>query len=200
MSDKLEIMSKPNREGQGGPSCRLPPGDPQPLHLDEDAPETKEYGGLITCSAHTFAIFMYLTSRNPVKTAAIAVLGFDELRMLRPLRPDDRTRAVSVCLEKRESPSKPDRGITSPGPSSEPARRGRLLGEGDRHDPEATRRARLDLRLRRPRTERGRIKRRHYPSERGLTVRRAGNRLKSRSALHRASTPWARQTAAIRAS
>ena len=83
--------------------------DPQPFHLDESAPQTREYGGLITCSAHTFAIFTYLSSRNPVKTAAIAGLGFDEMRMLQPLRPGDRIRAYSTCLEKRESRSRPDR-------------------------------------------------------------------------------------------
>ena len=85
--------------------------DPQPFHLDENAPETKEYGGLIACSAHIFAIFTYLGSRGQ-KTAAIAGLGFDEMRMLLPVRPGDRIRAVSTCVEKRESRSKPDRGIT----------------------------------------------------------------------------------------
>lgn len=86
--------------------------DPQPFHLDEEAPETKEYGGLITCSAHTFAIFTYLSSKNPVKVAAIAGLGFDEMQMLRPVRPGDRIHALSTCISKRESRSKPDRGIT----------------------------------------------------------------------------------------
>jgi acyl dehydratase len=87
--------------------------DPQPFHLDENAPETREYGGLITCSAHTFAIFTYLSTRSAVKTAAIAGLGFDEMRMIRPLRPGDRIRSVSTCVDKRESRSKPDRGITT---------------------------------------------------------------------------------------
>lgn len=86
--------------------------DPQPFHLDEDAPETKEYGGLITCSAHTFAIFTYISSKNPVKVAAIAGLGFDEMRMIQPIRPGDRIHGVTTCLSKRESKSKPDRGIT----------------------------------------------------------------------------------------
>ena len=85
--------------------------DPQPFHLDENAPETKEFGGLITCSAHTFAIFTHITSNNPVKAAAIAGLGFDEMRMLLPIRPGDRIRAFSCCLESRVSRSKPDRGI-----------------------------------------------------------------------------------------
>jgi acyl dehydratase len=85
--------------------------DPQPFHLDENAPETKEYGGLIACSAHTFAIFTYLGSRGQ-KTAAIAGLGFDEMRMMLPIRPGDRIHAVSTCIEKRESRTKPDRGIT----------------------------------------------------------------------------------------
>ena len=85
--------------------------DPQPFHLDEHAPETKEFGGLITCSAHTFAIFTHITSHDPLKSAAIAGLGFDAMRMLQPIRPGDRIRAVSSCLERRESRSKPDRGI-----------------------------------------------------------------------------------------
>lgn len=85
--------------------------DPQPFHIDENAPETKEFGGLIACSAHTFAIFCHLGSHDPVKVAAIAAMGFEEMRMLLPLRPGDRIRAASTCLYKRESRSKPDRGI-----------------------------------------------------------------------------------------
>ena len=44
--------------------------DPQPFHLDENAPETKECGGLITCSAHTSDILSGLQDglkcRNPL--------------------------------------------------------------------------------------------------------------------------------------
>lgn len=85
--------------------------DPQPFHLDEDSPLTKEYGGLITCSAHTFAICCHITSNSSNKIAAVAGLGFDEMRLLRPIHPGDRLHAVTICLEKRESRSKPDRGI-----------------------------------------------------------------------------------------
>ena len=87
--------------------------DPQPFHLDEDAPETREYGGLIACSAHIFAIFTHLTSNSPVKTAAIAGLGFDEMRMHAPVRPGDRLHVVSTVVSTRASRSKPDRGIVT---------------------------------------------------------------------------------------
>ena len=44
------------------------------------------------------------------KAAALAGLGFDELRVLQPVRPGDRLRMWSQVLKVRRSTSKPDRG------------------------------------------------------------------------------------------
>ena len=46
-----------------------------------------------------------------VKTNIIAGLGWNDVRFPNPVRPDDRLSATVECLTKRESRSKPDRGI-----------------------------------------------------------------------------------------
>lgn len=85
--------------------------DPQPWHVDEEAAKNTDFGGLVAASAHLFAISSWFATRMPKQTAAIAALGFDELRIHAPARPGDRLHASARCTMKRESRSKPDRGI-----------------------------------------------------------------------------------------
>jgi acyl dehydratase len=85
--------------------------DPQPFHLDEAAAADSVFGGLVAASAHIFAISSWMATRLPYRTAAIAALGFDEIRLPNPARVGDRLSAVSKCVGARESKSKPDRGI-----------------------------------------------------------------------------------------
>ena len=85
--------------------------DPQPFHTDEELARQSFYGGLTACSAHIFAVYTGLSTRLPQKTAAIAGLGFDELRVLQPLRAGDAVYLTTECLEVRRSRTKPDRGI-----------------------------------------------------------------------------------------
>jgi acyl dehydratase len=85
--------------------------DPQPWHIDEELAKQSPYGGLTACSAHIFAIFTGLATSLPEQPAAIAGLGFDEIRVLRPLRAGDSVSLVSECIEARRSRTKHDRGI-----------------------------------------------------------------------------------------
>lgn len=85
--------------------------DPQPFHVDEESARASVHGGLIACSAHIFAIFCHLSNGLPEKTAALAGLGFDEMRLLRPVRPGDVLHLESECVETRRSRSRPDRGV-----------------------------------------------------------------------------------------
>src|SRR5688500_8065762 len=66
--------------------------DPQPFHLDEDAGARTDFGGLVASGMHTIAASMCLAADERPETAAVAGLGIDELRLLRPVRPGDRLR------------------------------------------------------------------------------------------------------------
>ncbi len=87
--------------------------DPQPWHIDEQAAKASFFGGLTACSAHIFSIFCIISPQwqNGAVQQAIAGLGFDELRMLRPVYAGDTLRCVTTIDSARPSKSKPDRGI-----------------------------------------------------------------------------------------
>jgi acyl dehydratase len=85
--------------------------DPRPFHLDEVAAAATVFGGLVACSAHLFAILSWFASRGEQRTATLAALAFDEVRVRQPVRPGDRLSCAITCLEKRDSLSRPDRGV-----------------------------------------------------------------------------------------
>src|SRR5215469_9171803 len=85
--------------------------DPRPFHIDEAAAARSVFAGLSASAAHTFAIFISLTNKFQPSVRVIALLGYDELRLPNAVRPGDNLYLESTTLEKRESKSKPDRGI-----------------------------------------------------------------------------------------
>ena len=85
--------------------------DPRPFHIDEAAAARSVFAGLSASAAHTFAIFISLTNKFQPPVRVIALLGYDELRLPNAVRPGDNLYLESTTLEKRESKSKPDRGI-----------------------------------------------------------------------------------------
>lgn len=85
--------------------------DPQPFHLDDEAAAATDFGGLVASGLHTFAASIALGAREVPRTAAVAGLGMDELRMCHPVRPGDRLQQTTEVVEVRPSRSRPDRGI-----------------------------------------------------------------------------------------
>jgi acyl dehydratase len=85
--------------------------DPRPFHLDEEAAARSVFAGLSASAAHTFAIFISLTNKLQPPRRVLAGMGWDELRLPNPVRPGDELDLEVTALEKRESKSKPDRGI-----------------------------------------------------------------------------------------
>jgi acyl dehydratase len=85
--------------------------DPRSFHIDEVAAVSSVFGGLVACSAHIFSILSWFGTHGNRGTASMAALGFDELHMRHPVRPNDTLSCCFTCLEKRESISKQDRGI-----------------------------------------------------------------------------------------
>ena len=85
--------------------------DPQPFHLDEDAAKNTVFGGLAASGWHTTAMTMRLLVDGEFKPAGgILGFGFDELRWLAPVRPEDELQVESEVLEVRPSKSRPSHG------------------------------------------------------------------------------------------
>src|SRR4029077_1274172 len=53
--------------------------DPVPRHIDEDAAAGSVFGGLSASSAHTFSIFILLTTKLQHRFHVLAGMGWDEL-------------------------------------------------------------------------------------------------------------------------
>ena len=89
--------------------------DPQPWHIDEAFAATSIFGGLTACSAHIFSIFCITSQRwqSGVVQQVIAGLGFDQMRMHKPVYAGDTLRSLSIVETARLSKSKPDRGIVT---------------------------------------------------------------------------------------
>ena len=85
--------------------------DPQPFHLDKPAAEAGPFGGLIASGFQTLAFgFRLFYQANVINACSMGSPGLDELRWLKPVRPDDTLRVAAEVQETRPSRSKPDRG------------------------------------------------------------------------------------------
>ena len=89
--------------------------DPVPRHIDEEAAARSVFGGLTACSAHTFTIFILLTTQLQPRLHVLAGLSWDKLRLPHPVRPGDELELETTVLEMRQSKSRPDRGIVGTG-------------------------------------------------------------------------------------
>jgi acyl dehydratase len=86
--------------------------DPQPMHTDPEAAAAGPFGGLIASGWHTVGLMMRLIVEHYLSPASsLASPGVDELRWLRPVRPDDILSVRLTVLEATRSRSKPDRGV-----------------------------------------------------------------------------------------
>jgi len=85
--------------------------DPQPIHIDADAADLGIFGGIIASGWHTLSVTMRLMVRSNIFGGAPVVgVGVDNLRYLKPVRPEDVLRARAEVLEVRPSRSHSDRG------------------------------------------------------------------------------------------
>ena len=89
--------------------------DPQPFHVDEAAAKASIFGGLTACSAHIFSIFCITSQRwqSGVVQMAVAGLGFDEMRMHKPVYAGDTLSCFSIVHALRDSGSRPECGIVT---------------------------------------------------------------------------------------
>src|SRR5699024_9053751 len=83
--------------------------DPQSIHTDPEAAAEGPFGGLIASGWQTAALMMRLFADNYLTSvASLASPGVDELRWVRPLRPDDRLTLQCETTGVRRSRTKPD--------------------------------------------------------------------------------------------
>jgi acyl dehydratase len=86
--------------------------DPQPFHVDREAAAKSIFGGIIASGWHTCSMIMRVMVDGFLNdTASMGSPGVDEIRWIKPVRGGDTLTCIFTALEKRESGSKPDRGV-----------------------------------------------------------------------------------------
>jgi acyl dehydratase len=83
-----------------------------PLHIDAHYAATTQHGRCLVVGTLVFSIAVGISVAD-ISGRAIANLGYDEVRHLGPVFADDTIYASSKIIGKRESATKPDRGIVS---------------------------------------------------------------------------------------
>ena len=88
--------------------------DPQPFHLDDAAALASPLDGLAASGWHVCAMLMRMMCDGYLlETAGMGSPGIDEMKWLKPVRPDDMLTARYTVLSRRVSAKRPDMGIVS---------------------------------------------------------------------------------------
>jgi acyl dehydratase len=86
--------------------------DPQPMHLDEAAARETMLGGLAASGWYVCCILMRMCVDAFLgQSASMGAPGVEEVKLLRPVRPDDELTLRATVLETRASKSRPDMGL-----------------------------------------------------------------------------------------
>ena len=87
--------------------------NPQPLHIDAEAAKASEFGQILVNSCLTFSLAVGVSVADTTLGTLVANLGFDEVRLPKPVFLGDTLRFESEVLSLRESKSRPDAGIVT---------------------------------------------------------------------------------------
>lgn len=87
--------------------------NPQPLHLDAEAAGASEFGRILVNGTFTFALLVGISVGDTTLGTLIANLGYDEVRMPKPVFIGDTLRAETEVVELRPSKSRPGQGIVT---------------------------------------------------------------------------------------
>ena len=87
--------------------------NPQPLHLDAEAAKASEFGQILVNSCLTFSLTVGVSVADTTLGTLVANLGFDEVRLPKPVFIGDTLRFESECVELKESKSRPAAGIVT---------------------------------------------------------------------------------------
>ena len=87
--------------------------NPQPMHLDVEAARASEFGQILVNSCFTFSLVVGVSVAETTLGTLVANLGFDEVRLPKPVFIGDTLRVESEVTSLRESQSRPDAGIVT---------------------------------------------------------------------------------------
>lgn len=83
----------------------------QPLHLDAEFGKNSIHGSIIVNSMFTLALVVGVSVTDLTLGTTLGNLGFEKINFPAPVRVGDTIKVVTEVVDKRESNSKPDRGI-----------------------------------------------------------------------------------------
>ncbi len=87
--------------------------NPQPLHIDAEAAKESEFGQILVNSCLTFSLAVGVSVADTTLGTLVANLGFDEVRLPKPVFLGDTLRFESEVVTLRESKSRPEAGIVT---------------------------------------------------------------------------------------
>ena len=87
--------------------------NPQPLHIDAEAAKASEFGQILVNSCLTFSLTVGVSVADTTLGTLVANLGFDEVRLPKPVFLGDTLRFESEVVALRESKSRRDAGIVT---------------------------------------------------------------------------------------
>ena len=85
----------------------------QPLNLDAEAARASEFCQILVNGTYTFSLMVGITVGDTTAGTLVANLGYDALRMPKPVFLGDTLRAESEVVELRPSKSRPGQGIVT---------------------------------------------------------------------------------------
>jgi acyl dehydratase len=86
--------------------------DPQPFHISPEQAKHSYYGGLIASGWHTVSLLMRLMADGMINdTISLGSPGVDEVRWLRPVRPNDTLHACLTIVQTKPSKRRAELGI-----------------------------------------------------------------------------------------
>ena len=87
--------------------------NPQPLHIDAEAAKASEFGQILVNSCLTFSLVVGVSVADTTLGTLVANLGFDEVRLPKPVFIGDTLKFESEVTDLRESRSRPNAGIVT---------------------------------------------------------------------------------------
>ena len=87
--------------------------NPQPLHLDAEAARDSEFGQILVNSCLTFSLTVGVSVAETTLGTLVANLGFDEVRLPKPVFIGDTLKFESEVAALRDSKSRPEAGIVT---------------------------------------------------------------------------------------
>lgn len=87
--------------------------NPQPLHLDAEFARSTQHGQILVNSIFTLGLVVGLSVGDTTLGTTLGNLGFDRTTFPNPVFIGDTITARSAVVDRRESRSRPDRGIVT---------------------------------------------------------------------------------------